>query len=139
MELPLSISATPARYKFFFTSIAQNPNPFPCIICNPRRDSRVYIQAKDTETGDGRTKVSFSKKPWIRQRGLRRTEVGREREEEDDDEEVDEEESNSGDEANFLSLSMKPDRNVALLDEYEMEELDYSAEPNHRSGMFSVP
>lgn len=38
-----------------------------------------------------------------------------------------------------LSLSEKPDRNLALLDDYEMEELDSSnSNPNHRSGYVAV-
>ena len=39
----------------------------------------------------------------------------------------------------FLSLSEKPDRNMALLDDYELEELDFSSNPNHRSGTYSFP
>ncbi|KAF5768917.1 putative GTP-binding protein Era [Helianthus annuus] len=38
----------------------------------------------------------------------------------------------------FLSLSSKPDRNMAMLDDYEMEELGYSHDPNHRSGYVAV-
>ena len=54
--------------------------------------------------------------------------------ENDEEEEEDEEMSSYSDsEASSLSLSMKPDRNIALLDDYELEELDYS-DPNHRSG-----
>ncbi|CAL1360869.1 unnamed protein product [Linum trigynum] len=53
-------------------------------------------------------------------------------EEEDEDEEVSEEDSR------LLSLSVKPNRSMALLDDYEMEELDYSADPNHRSGYVAV-
>lgn len=37
--------------------------------------------------------------------------------------------------SSFLSLSSKPDRNMAMLDDYEMEELGYSHDPNHRSGI----
>lgn len=33
----------------------------------------------------------------------------------------------------FLSLSEKPDRSLAVLDDYELEELD-SDPPNHKSG-----
>uniref|UniRef100_A0A803PFG0 GTPase Era n=1 Tax=Cannabis sativa TaxID=3483 RepID=A0A803PFG0_CANSA len=40
-------------------------------------------------------------------------------------------------ESSLLSLSVKPDRNMALLDDYELEELDYS-DPNHRSGYVAV-
>lgn len=53
--------------------------------------------------------------------------------EEDDDDEL-----NSS--ASILSLSDKPDRNTALLDDYEMEELDFvpQLDPNHRSGYVAV-
>ncbi|KAA8531904.1 hypothetical protein F0562_006379 [Nyssa sinensis] len=37
-----------------------------------------------------------------------------------------------------LSLSEKPDRNMILLDDYEMEELDFVSDPNHRSGYVAV-
>ncbi|XP_078428494.1 GTP-binding protein Era-like protein [Wolffia australiana] len=39
--------------------------------------------------------------------------------------------------AGFLSLSEKPDRSIALLDEYEMEELD-APDGTHRSGYVAV-
>lgn len=38
----------------------------------------------------------------------------------------------------LLSLSVKPDRTMALLDDYEMEEMDYVPDPNHRSGYVAV-
>ncbi|KAL3626738.1 hypothetical protein CASFOL_029481 [Castilleja foliolosa] len=39
----------------------------------------------------------------------------------------------------LLSLSVKPDRNMALLDDYEMEEMDIGPDdPNHRSGYVAV-
>ncbi|PWA63230.1 RNA binding,GTP binding protein [Artemisia annua] len=40
--------------------------------------------------------------------------------------------------SSFLSLSSKPDRNMALLDDYEMEELGFIHDPNHRSGYVAV-
>ncbi|KAK7250893.1 hypothetical protein RIF29_33648 [Crotalaria pallida] len=42
------------------------------------------------------------------------------------------------DELSFLSLSEKPDRNLALLDDYEAEELDFDSGPNHRSGYVAL-
>lgn len=54
--------------------------------------------------------------------------------------EEDEEEqraSFSDDDTSFLSLSVKPDRNLGLLDDYETEELGYNCDPNHRSGLCS--
>lgn len=48
--------------------------------------------------------------------------------------------SYSDDDSSFLSLSEKPDRNMALLDDFEMEELDYASNANHRSGSsLSIP
>lgn len=38
--------------------------------------------------------------------------------------------------SNVLSLSEKPDRNLALLDDYDMEEVNALLDPNHRSGPF---
>ncbi|KAK6924389.1 K Homology domain, type 2 [Dillenia turbinata] len=40
--------------------------------------------------------------------------------------------------SSFLSLTEKPDRNMALLDDYETEELDFSQSPNHLSGYVAV-
>ncbi|CAN1344299.1 GTPase ERA-like, chloroplastic [Linum perenne] len=59
-------------------------------------------------------------------------------EEGEDDEDDEEEDDDTMDEAAILSLSMKPDRTMALLDDYETEELDYSTDPNHRSGFVAV-
>ncbi|GMH06298.1 hypothetical protein Nepgr_008138 [Nepenthes gracilis] len=55
-----------------------------------------------------------------------------------DDEGHREEESLPSSSSTFLSLSEKPDRGMALLDDYEMEELDYDSNPNHRSGYVAV-
>jgi GTP-binding protein Era len=54
---------------------------------------------------------------------------------EDDEEQV---EIDIVDEASLLSLSMKPDRNMALLDDYEMEELGHTPNTHHRSGYVAV-
>lgn len=51
----------------------------------------------------------------------------------------DDEEDEATSSSMLLSLSMKPDRNMALLDDYEMEEMDYVPDdPNHRSGYVAV-
>lgn len=42
------------------------------------------------------------------------------------------------DASSFLSLSEKPDRNMASPDDYEIEEFDYASHPNHKSGEFLV-
>ncbi|KAL8473857.1 hypothetical protein ACS0TY_030641 [Phlomoides rotata] len=52
-----------------------------------------------------------------------------------DEEECDDETTSSM----LLSLSMKPDRSMSLLDDYEMEEMDFVPDnPNHRSGYVAV-
>ncbi|KAJ8770697.1 hypothetical protein K2173_021344 [Erythroxylum novogranatense] len=55
--------------------------------------------------------------------------------EDDEEEEMD---LSGNDESSFLSLSMKPDRNMTVLDDYEMEELDLSTDPSHKSGYVAV-
>lgn len=45
--------------------------------------------------------------------------------------------SYSDDDSSFLSLNEKPDRNLTLLDDYEMEELGYTGDRNHRSGVYT--
>lgn len=53
-----------------------------------------------------------------------------------DDEEGEEEDDES---STLLSLSEKPDRNMGLLDDYEMEELDFASDAtDHRSGYVAV-
>ncbi|KAH1206425.1 GTPase ERA1, chloroplastic [Glycine max] len=42
------------------------------------------------------------------------------------------------DDSSFLSLSDKPDRNMAMLDDYEGEELDFDYGPDHRSGYVAL-
>ncbi|ESR38874.1 hypothetical protein CICLE_v10025723mg [Citrus x clementina] len=42
------------------------------------------------------------------------------------------------DASSFLSLSEKPDRNMASPDDYDIEELDYASHPNHKSGYVAV-
>ncbi|ESW28062.1 hypothetical protein PHAVU_003G255600 [Phaseolus vulgaris] len=56
----------------------------------------------------------------------------KEAEEEEKDSYLDE------DDSSFLSLSDKPDRNIALLDDYESEELDFDTGPDHRSGYVAL-
>ncbi|KAI3450974.1 hypothetical protein Pfo_007639 [Paulownia fortunei] len=56
-----------------------------------------------------------------------------------DKEEYEEEEDAATSSSMLLSLSVKPDRNMALLDDYEMEEMDLVPDdPNHRSGYVAV-
>ncbi|VVA09762.1 PREDICTED: GTPase Era [Prunus dulcis] len=76
---------------------------------------------------------------WIseQQQGQEEEEEEEEAEEEEEDDE-EEEYAYSEDESSLLSLSEKPDRSMAMLDEYEIEELDYAIDPNHRSGYVAV-
>ncbi|KAL0332907.1 UNVERIFIED_CONTAM: GTPase ERA-like, chloroplastic [Sesamum calycinum] len=57
----------------------------------------------------------------------------------DDEEYEEQEDAATTSSSMLLSLSSKPDRNMALLDDYEMEEMDYVPDdPNHRSGYVAV-
>lgn len=60
--------------------------------------------------------------------------VSKQTQAEAEEEEEEGEASYSDDDLSFLSLSEKPDRSMALLDDYEAEELDLDYGPNHRSG-----
>ncbi|KAL1569490.1 GTPase ERA-like, chloroplastic [Salvia divinorum] len=86
-----------------------------------RRKSSKPLQVEEIEDG------LPSSKYYVQSKG--------EEEEVEEDEDGDEATSSSM----LLSLSIKPDRNIALLDDYEMEEMDYvSDDPNHRSGYVAV-
>lgn len=43
--------------------------------------------------------------------------------------------ASSEDSSSFLSLSDKPGRSMGVLDDYQMEDHDFSAPPNHQSGL----
>ncbi|CAN7127978.1 unnamed protein product [Brassica rapa subsp. narinosa] len=132
------VSPTLSRYKFFSTSALETPNFYPHQNIDTRRRRRrltkSHLQAQNNGTtisyGPRTTELASSKKLWIRQ-----TEVVEQSQTENDEEE----EEDMSDEASLLSLSMKPDRNMALLDDYEMEELGHAPpDTNHRSGYVAV-
>lgn len=129
MAVSPHISPSLSRYKFFSTSVVENPNFSPYHIYSWRRVIKSHLQAQNSTTSYGRTELPSSKKLWIRQQRFSEMEV--EQGQLEEDEEID-----IGDEASLLSLSMKPDRNMALLDDYEMEELGHTPDTNHRSGLF---
>ncbi|CAH8354221.1 unnamed protein product [Eruca vesicaria subsp. sativa] len=127
-----NISPNLSRYKLFSTSVVEN-----CLSPYRRRLIKSHLQAQNSGTtisyGPRTTELaSSSKKLWIRQRSFNEMEV--------EQEQVGEEEiEDMSDEASLLSLSMKPDRNMALLDDYEMEELGHTPpDTNHRSGYVAV-
>ncbi|KAF3564706.1 hypothetical protein DY000_02011812 [Brassica cretica] len=133
-----NIPPTLSRYKFFSTSVVENPNfsPHHHNIDNRRRRLiKSHLQAQNNTTaisyGGPRTELASSKKLWIRQqRSFSETEVEQGQLGDDEEEEL---------EASLLSLSVKPDRNMALLDDYEMEELGHTPpDTNHRSGYVAV-
>ncbi|KAL6224605.1 hypothetical protein ACLB2K_003460 [Fragaria x ananassa] len=126
MELALHRSATlPRDYslshysnsKFLATQNHHHNNRFPRPTRKPKSHARI-------PTTIATWKLSSAAKPplWIAEQ------------EEDDDSEY----SYSDEDSALLSLSEKPDRNMALLDDYELEELDYATDPNHRSGYVAV-
>ncbi|KAL6220594.1 hypothetical protein ACLB2K_008350 [Fragaria x ananassa] len=126
MELALHRSATlPRDYslshysnsKFLTTqNHHHHNNRFP----RPTRNSKFHARIPTTIA---MWKLSSAAKPplWIV-------------EQEEDDSEY----YYSDEDSALLSLSEKPDRNMALLDDYELEELDYATDPKHRSGYVAV-
>lgn len=126
MAVSPHISPALSRYKFFSASVVQNPNLSPYHIYSRRGLTKSHLQAQNST----RELASPKKLLWIRQRSFSEMEVERGQLEEQED-------INIGDEASLLSLSIKPDRNMALLDDYEMEELGHTPDTGHRSGLFS--
>ncbi|XP_058087634.1 GTPase ERA-like, chloroplastic isoform X1 [Magnolia sinica] len=122
MELSaLHISAThPFHNKI--TSSTSPPHSFPRSSRNPSRQSLFQTQKLVLLLGRQLSHV------WNRTRS-------KQGEEEATDSRA---WSSASDEYAFLSLSEKPDRNLAMLDDYEMEELDLETDPNHRSGYVAV-
>ncbi|KAF5196716.1 Gtpase era-like protein [Thalictrum thalictroides] len=121
MELTLHLSATPP-----IDTIAHSP--FLLFIPNKFLLSRfkrtpfrlTHLQVRNRE-------VLFETQQLQRNQLVEEEEENNERESFSDDED-----------SALLSLSVKPDRNMALLDDYEMEELDFQTDPNHKSGYVAV-
>ncbi|CAN4084140.1 unnamed protein product [Withania somnifera] len=98
-----------------------------------RRNSKseLFIGEQEEVEEEENGKISSIAEKASRSMRIRRSKgvVDTEEEEEEDDD----------DSSMLLSLSVKPDRNMALLDDYEMEELDFvNGNPNHRSGYVAV-
>ncbi|XP_062000531.1 GTPase ERA-like, chloroplastic [Rosa rugosa] len=130
MELALHTSATLPRdnslthytnSKFLTTQHHHNTR-FPRSTRKPNFQARI-------PTTITTWKLSSATKP-----PLRVSEQQNGEQEEDEDSEY----SYSDEDSSLLSLSEKPDRNMAMLDDYEIEELDYATDPNHRSGYVAV-
>ncbi|CAN6909380.1 unnamed protein product [Brassica oleracea] len=134
------VSPTLSRYKLFSPSAVENRNFYPHQNIDSRRRRRLiksHLQAHNNGTVISygprtTTELASSKKLWIRQTEVEQSQI--------ENEEEEEEEEDMDDEASLLSLSMKPDRNMALLDDYEMaEELGHTPpDTNHRSGYVAV-
>ncbi|KAE7999963.1 hypothetical protein FH972_004338 [Carpinus fangiana] len=104
----------------FLTASFSTKIPFPHFTRSQFRQTRFHFQTRSSSGNrNGTRSLIFSEEQY-------------------DSEEDAETTSYSEDESSFLSLSVKPDRNMALLDDYEMEELDYPSDPNHRSGYVAV-
>ncbi|KAK1298924.1 putative tRNA modification GTPase mnmE [Acorus calamus] len=119
MEVALRISTTtPPRDKPFLPSTT------------PSRSKRCFFWSPARNPSRARALNALS----TRERALEsRLSDGSRDIEEEDEEEV------SFSSSSFLSLSEKPDRNMALLDDYEMEELNVdNSNPNHKSGYVAV-
>ncbi|PPR81668.1 hypothetical protein GOBAR_AA39047 [Gossypium barbadense] len=128
--LALHISPTLAR-ECFLTASNNNSCVFPRYVRNRHGKSRFRFQARK---GGSRSwnPNKISRLDLIQQVLERNNLIEDSQEEDEDEDEI------SGDDSSFLSLSEKPDRNMALLDEYELEELDFTSPTNHRSGYVAV-
>ncbi|XP_021300814.1 uncharacterized protein LOC110429217 [Herrania umbratica] len=127
MELvALHISPTFAR-ESFLTARDNNPSVFGHYVRNRYKKSRFRFEARKTGS-----------RCWNPNKIPRLDFIQQELERNSVIEDSEEEASISGDEESLLSLSEKPDRNMAFLDEYELEELDFASHANHRSGYVAV-
>lgn len=126
--LALHISPTLAR-ECFLTASNNNSCVFPRYVRNRHGKSRFRFQAR--KGGSRSWNPNKISRIDLIQQVLERNNLIEDSQEEDEDE-------ISGDDSSFLSLSEKPDRNMALLDEYELEELDFTSPTNHRSGYVAV-
>ncbi|XP_017646696.1 GTPase ERA-like, chloroplastic isoform X2 [Gossypium arboreum] len=126
--LALHISPTLAR-ECFLTASNNNSCVFPRYVRNRHGKSRFRFQAR--KGGSRSWNPNKISRLDLIQQVLERNNLIEDSQEEDEDE-------ISGDDSSFLSLSEKPDRNMALLDEYELEELDFTSPTNHRSGYVAV-
>ncbi|MBA0871586.1 hypothetical protein Goshw_027762, partial [Gossypium schwendimanii] len=122
--LALHISPTLAR-ECFLTASNSKSCVFPRYVRNRHGKSRFRFQAR--KGGSRSWNPNKISRLDLIQQVLERNNLIEDSQEEDEDE-------ISGDDSSFLSLSEKPDRNMALLDEYELEELDFTSPTNHRSG-----
>ncbi|GLT39162.1 hypothetical protein SLA2020_133690 [Shorea laevis] len=127
MEVAIHISPTSVGERFF--TVRDNRSTLLSHLTRySYREARLRFQAKSVR--GGKSNLNKFSSSAIRQREF----GGNILDEEDDGDET----NISDDESSFLSLSEKPDRNMALLDEYEMDELDSSSTSNHRSGYVAV-
>ncbi|TYH49022.1 hypothetical protein ES332_D10G108000v1 [Gossypium tomentosum] len=126
--LALHISPTLAR-ECFLTASNSKSCVFPRYVRNRHGKSRFRFQAR--KGGSRSWNPNKISRIDLIQQVLERNNLIEDSQEEDEDE-------ISGDDSSFLSLSEKPDRNMALLDEYALEELDFTSPTNHRSGYVAV-
>ncbi|KAF3440997.1 hypothetical protein FNV43_RR19283 [Rhamnella rubrinervis] len=125
-NLPREKFVTSCSYSKFLTAPDYHKSKFPYFTRKPLQLSKFHFQASTRYKTP--KFVLLGKKQQLcvneQEHGVR--------------EEEEEANSYSDDGSSFLSLSEKPDRNMALLDDYEMEELDLESDPNHRSGYVAV-
>ncbi|KAE8721607.1 GTP-binding protein Era isoform 2 [Hibiscus syriacus] len=128
MEL-IALNISPAlTAECFLTARDSKPSVFPHNVRNRHQKSRFRFQAR--KAGSRSWNPNTISRLDLIQQVLERDSLI------EDSQELAEE--ISGIDSSFLSLSEKPDRNMALLDDYELEELDFSSPTNHRSGYVAV-
>ncbi|XP_009593229.1 GTPase ERA-like, chloroplastic [Nicotiana tomentosiformis] len=124
------ISLIHSHCNCFSPSLPGNNGRFRLRATNSRRKSEPFLDDKEEEEeveAEEKDNIIMSMR---RSKGVIDTNEAEEEEEEGEEEE---------DSPMVLSLSVKPDRNMALLDDYELEELDFvPLDPNHRSGYVAV-
>lgn len=105
-----------------------------CNIIAPYTEIQCRSQARSSITcrNSNRRSLILSEKEEQQQQ-LWRSQPELDFEDEEGEEEMDLEDDEY-DTSSILSLSEKPDRNTALLDDDETEELDYASHPDHKSG-----
>ncbi|KAG5535926.1 hypothetical protein RHGRI_023639 [Rhododendron griersonianum] len=124
-----------------------------------RCTTHFHLQAtpRNNTTLTSRTRRAKTSRKKIRKKPLTSLEENEEQDEDDDfdpaadaeasprtaslldrEDVEDEADHESSSYSNVLSLSEKPDRNLALLDDYDMDEVNAHLDPNHRSGYVAV-
>lgn len=121
-----------SHFDKYLTTPFHNKTLFPHSTRNPFRETQFQFQARSNFSRNGNNQsLILSEKEHTQLRI-------EEHEYDTEEEEAEETTSYSDDDSSFLSLSEKPDRNMVMLDDDEMEEIHSASVANHRSGYVAV-